>query len=238
MKGNKLIDDHVQISVNLLRMKSHGLHFEVAVDPDKAVAFKEGNNVEVDEIVSSEQVFADMKKGLPAKESDLQTVFGTTDTKNILKIMLEKGELQFTQKYRHELREQKYNKIVHLIHLNAINPKTHLPHPVTRIKSAMEEAKVKIDDLRRAEDQVKDIVVKLRPVIPISIETLHLEIHVPALYAAKLYGQISAYGKTSKEQWLNDGSLSVTVEIPAGLREHVISELGGASHGSVLIKVK
>lgn len=237
MKGNKLIDDRVQIAVNLLRLKTHGQLFEIAVDPDKAVAYREGDSIDVDEIMTSDNIFEDMKKGLIASEINLKTSFSTTNTQEIVKVMLEKGELQFTQKYRAALREKKFNKIVNLIHINAIDPKTGLPHPQNRIISAMDEAKIKIDDLKKPQDQIKDIVDKLRPIIPISLETIKLNIHVPAQHSSRLYGKISVFGKTHAEQWLNDGSLSINLEIPAGLKNEVISELSNASHGSVDIKV-
>lgn len=237
MKGNKLIDDRVQISVNLLRYKSHGKSFEIAIEPDKAVEFREGDAVDIDEIITSDGIFEDMKKGLVASQEDLQKVFETTDTNKIVSIMLEKGEIQFTQKYRAALRERKHNKIVNLIHINAVDPKTGLPHPQTRIISAMEEAKVRIDDLKKPEDQIKDIVEKLRPIIPISIEAIKLNIHVPAEHAPRLYGKISGFGKTTNDQWLNDGSLSIDLEIPAGLQVKVMSELGDDSHGTVVIQV-
>ena len=120
MKGDKLIDDHVQISVNLVRLKSHGRTFEVAVDPDKAIAYKEGDHVDIEDIVQSEKVFADMKKGLLASEEALQTVFDTTHALTAIRQILDKGELQLTQKHREEIRERKFNKIVNIIHRNAI----------------------------------------------------------------------------------------------------------------------
>ncbi|MCA9478371.1 MAG: ribosome assembly factor SBDS [Nanoarchaeota archaeon] len=238
MKGNKLIDDHIQISVNLLRFKSHGKIFEIAVDPDKAVAYREGDQVDLEEIITSDSIFEDMKKGLVAKKEDLLEVFESTDTNKIVALMLEKGELQFTQKYRSALREKKFNKIVNLIHVNAIDPKTGFPHPEKRIISAMEEAKIKINDFKKPQDQIKEIVDKLRPIIPISIETIKLNVHVPAEHSSRLYGKISGFGKLSKEQWLSDGSLSVDLDLPAGLREQVVSELANDSHGSVIIEVK
>ena len=117
MKGNKLIDDHVQIAVNLARLKSHGKTFEVAIDADKVVAFKEGENINVEELVQSPNIFSDMKKGLIASEEDLKEVFSNeNNTKIILKI-LNDGEIQFTQKYRSLLREQKTKKIINIIPL-------------------------------------------------------------------------------------------------------------------------
>lgn len=232
MKGNKLIDDHVQISVNLVKYKSHGKTFEIVVDPDKAVAQKEGEALEVEEIVNTLEVFADAKKGLPASDEDLKEVFTTTDRISIIKTMLEKGEIQFTQKYRSELRDRKFNKIVNLIHTHAIDPKTKLPHPENRIKAAIEEAKVRIDDTKKAEDQMEHIVNQLRPIIPISIAVAKLKIHVPAAYGAKLYGKIKGHGKIVAEEWLQDGGLLITIELPAGLQHDVTSDINNACHGS------
>jgi len=236
MKGNKLIDDHVQIAVNLVRYKTHGKTFEVAIDADKAVSYKEGEAVDVEEIISAEHIFEDMKKGLHAKEADLKEIFGTEDAVAIAKVMLEKGEIQFTQKYRNDLREKKLNRIVSLIHRNAINPKTKLPHPENRILAAMDEAKVKINDLKRAEDQIEDIVTKLRPIIPLSLETAKLRIHVPTQFSARLRGVLMNWGKLSSEEWLDDGSLLVELQLPAGLQGELMDELNNITHGGCSIE--
>lgn len=236
MKGNKLIDDHVQISVNLVRYKSHGKQFEIAVDPDKAVAFLEGQNVDLDEVVESDQIFVDMKKGLVASEEELKSVFQTINTNEIITTMLKKGEVQFSAKYRSDLREKKLKRVIHLVHINAINPQTKLPHPENRIASAMEEAKVRLDDFKRAEDQVKDVVEKLRPIIPISLEKLVVELSAPAMVAARVYGKAKPHAKN--EQWLNDGSLKMTLELPAGLLDELTSELNSLSQGQVELEVK
>ncbi len=238
MKGNKLIDDHVQISVNLVRYKSHGKTFELVVDPDKAVAHKEGQAIDNDEIVNTPEIFADAKKGLPSSDEDLKEVFNTTDREQIISTMLEKGEIQFTQKYRSELRERKFNKIVNLIHTHAIDPKTKLPHPENRIRAAIEEAKIRIEELKTAQEQMDKIVDKLRPIIPISIAVAKLKIHVPPQYSAKLYGKILGHGKVVSEQWLQDGGLLIVIELPAGLQHDVSSSLNDSCHGSCDIQIE
>lgn len=236
MKGNKLIDDHVQIAVNLAKYKAHGKFFEIAIDPDKAVSYKEGDLIDIEEVVKAPSIFEDMKKGLPAKDEDLKLVFNTTDANEIIKTILDKGELQFTQKYREELRERKHKKIINLIHRNAIDPKTGLPHPETRIAAAMEEGKVKINDLKRAEDQISDIIKILLPIIPISLEKIVMKILIPSQYSAKLHGRVLAYGKPLQERWLNDGSLLVNVELPAGLQQELMDNLNSLSHGSCSVE--
>ncbi len=235
-KGNKLIDDHVQIALNIARYKSHGKVFEMAIDPDKAVSYKEGDSIDIEEVIKAPSIFEDVKKGLPAKDEDLKTVFNTKDANEIIKQILDKGELQFTQKYRGELRERKYKKIVNLIHRNAIDPKTGLPHPENRIASAIEEGKVKINDLKRAEDQINDIIKILRPIMPISLEEVTMKILIPAQYSAKLHGRILSYSNAVQENWLNDGSLLVSVCLPAGLQHEIMDELNGLSHGTCSVE--
>lgn len=236
-KGNKLIDDHIQISVNLVRLKTHGKTFETAIEADKAVAYKEGEAIDIDEIVQSDNVFTDMKKGLIASDAELNEIFNTTNTTQILKTMLDEGEIQFTQKYRTELRERKTNKIINLVHINAIDPKTGLPHPENRIKAAMEEARIKINDLKKAEDQIEEIIQKLRPIIPISMERVVLRVHLPPQYSAKIYSKMQGYGKVSNEQWLNDGGLQANIEMPAGMQGNFIDLINDMCHGACTVDV-
>jgi ribosome maturation protein SDO1 len=235
MKGNKLIDDHVQISLNLARLKSHGRTFEVAIDPDKAIAYKEGEKVEIEEIVQAQKVYADVKKGLLASEEAIKEVFQKQNVKEILKEIIDKGEIQFHQKYRDELRKKKHQRIIYLIHSNAVDPKTGLPHPQNRIIAAMEEAKVKINDLKKAEEQVSDIVKALRPIIPISIETAVIQMHIPQQFSAKIRGRIANKIKILSEQWIDDGSLLLKAEMPAGLKNSIIDEINGMCHGGCVI---
>jgi ribosome maturation protein Sdo1 len=42
VKGNMLIEDKHQISVNLVILKTHGKRFEIVIEPDKIVEYKEG----------------------------------------------------------------------------------------------------------------------------------------------------------------------------------------------------
>ena len=236
MKGNKLIDDHKQISVNLLKLRSHGRDFEVAVDADKAVAYKQGEAVDIDEIIQADGIFADMKKGLAASEEALKEVFSTTDTAEIVKLMFAKGELQFTQKYRDQLQEQKTKQVLTYIQRHAMNPQTKLPHPLTRIEAAMQEAKVRIDPLGQTETQAKEIVKKLQPILPIAIMQAKLQLHAPAAHAGRVRGIVPNYGTLKQENWLSDGSLQLVLELPAGMQEECMRELNNVTQGSIQIE--
>ena len=103
--------------------------------------------------------------------------------------------------------------------------------------NAFEEAKVKIDEYKPAEEQVNDVLKKLRVVLPIKFEIKEISVRIPAEYAVKSYGTVKGFGRMIKEEWLNDGSWSVVVEIPGGLETDFYEKLNKITHGNNEAKV-
>jgi ribosome maturation protein SDO1 len=236
MKG--MTFDQERVHLNLARLKRGGDTFEVVIDPDKAILYKEGKIESVSEVLHAEKVFFDAKKGQITSAEELEKVFNTANPLEVAAIILKEGEVQFTHEHREKKREEKRRKILEIIHINAIDPKTGLPHPLTRLENAFAEAKIHIDENKRAEDQVKDILDKLCPIIPIKFDIKIIDVRIPATYATKLYGIVKNYGKIKKEEWLNDGSWKVAIEIPAGLQNEFFDDLNARTHGSVDVKVQ
>ncbi len=237
MPGQAIFDRDEKISFNLARIKKGGETFEVVIDADMAVAYKEGKEVEVSEVLRSENVFHDAKKGELASGKLMQNLFETEDPIKVTEHILKNGEIQLTAEYRKELRERKGKVIVTLICRTCVDPNTHLPHPPNRIENALKEAKVKIDDFRTAEDQVKDVIDALRPVIPLKAEINKIAVKIPAEYAAKSYGVVKSGGKLIDDEWLTDGTWVGVVELPAGLREDFFNNLNKATKGNVETKI-
>ncbi|MGB9748741.1 MAG: ribosome assembly factor SBDS [Candidatus Woesearchaeota archaeon] len=225
-----------KIHFNLAMLKKQGHQFQIVIDADKAVEYKQGN-ADIRDVLKSEHVYADAEKGMLASENAIKEIFGTNDVLKIAETILKEGEIQFTADYRRKLLEQKTNRIVDLISKNAINPQTKLPHPPDRIRNAIEEAKVKIDMFKKPEDQVKEIVKRISAIIPIRIENIVIKIKIPVNYAAKCYSIIKSFSSIRNEEWLSDGSLSVTVEIPAGLKENFMDKLNKITHGSLELEI-
>ena len=57
-----------------------------------------------------------------------------------------------------------------MIHRNGAEPTTHLPHPVTRIELALEEAKFHVDEYLSVQKQVQEVLKKLKVILPIKFE--------------------------------------------------------------------
>lgn len=232
------IYDKEKVTFNLIVYKKHGKHFEIAVDPDLAIEYKnkkKDNKEDLVELLKAEKIFSDTKKGLRAPVEELEEAFQTTEFFKIAQIMITEGEIQLTSEHREHLRQEKRNKIVNLIHRQAIDPRTGAPHPVTRIENALVEAKVRIDEFKKAEDQIQDVLHKLKPIMPIKIDQKKYRVTLTVNYASKLQGTLKEYGKMSKEAWLPNGSFSCELEIPAGLQSEMMDELNNKTHGTVVL---
>ncbi|MBU2639495.1 MAG: ribosome assembly factor SBDS [Nanoarchaeota archaeon] len=217
----------------IVRLKKAGEVFEVLVDCEKAIDFKSGKLEDISEVLASERIYKDVKKGDKASENEMEKIFGTSDFKEVAEKIIKKGEMHVTAEHKAKLREEKKKKLIELIHRNAIDSKTGLPHPVNRIEAAMDEAKVHIDEFKNAEAQMEDILEKLRSIIPIKFVKKTIEIKIPAQYTGNVYRIIKQFGDISKENWGNDGSLTVQIEIPGGLQEEFFDKLNGLTHGEV-----
>ncbi|MFH1915737.1 MAG: ribosome assembly factor SBDS [Nanoarchaeota archaeon] len=234
MKGPTF--DREKVHFNVARLKKEGRTFEVVIDPDLAIQFKkEGGDVR--EVLHAQKIFCDAHKGLPSPDDDMEAAFQTTDTLAIAARIIKDGQIQLTSEYREKKREEKKKRILELIRINAIDARTGLPHPLVRLENAFAEARVKIDEDKSAEDQVNDIITQLRPVLPLKIDVKKIQVHIPANYAAKMYGTVKSFGRIIKEDWLNDGSWRVVVEIPAGLQTDFYEDLNGKTHGNCETKL-
>ena len=235
MKGETY--DKERFSVNLARLKKGNEKFEVVINSDAAIDFKQGKISDIRAALVNEKIFSDAKKGMHASEKLMQSFFKTTDSLKVAEIIIQQGEIQLTEEYRERKKKEKVKRLIEIIHRNGIDPKTHLPHPVTRIEAAFEEAKVHIDDYRSAEDQLQDVLKKLRVILPIKFEIKEISIKIPADYAAKSYSTVKQFGKILRENWQSDGSWLAIVEMAGGLEQDFYDRINKLTHGNVEAKV-
>ncbi|MBW2985200.1 ribosome assembly factor SBDS [Candidatus Woesearchaeota archaeon] len=233
----RITHDHEKVQFNLARLKKEGEIFEIVVEPSLAIQFKEGNDVDISEILKSEKIFSDAKKGLLASEHKLKEIFDSEDSLVVAKIILSEGEIQLTAEYRQGLIEDKKKEIIDMIHKNSVDPSTGLPHPATRIENAFAEAKVHINEFKSAKEQLEDIIKNIRPVLPLSFEVKEIEIKIPAEHAGKANAVVRGLVKIQKEDWLSDGSWLCVVEVPAATQQELFDRLNDVVHGNLESKI-
>ncbi|TFG04642.1 MAG: ribosome assembly factor SBDS [Promethearchaeota archaeon] len=245
------------------RIEKGGRVFEMLMDPEQAweakkkireeinKRLKEGSEksrLSVDEIINHPEinlemifesftVFEDLRRGKKATDGDMEAIFDSVDGKEISAHILLEGEIQWTKAQREEERKKKLKQIINIISKNAINPQNKKPHPYQRIEKAIEEANVKIDLMKNAEEQVDDVVKKIQTVIPIRMEQTEMAIKIPTSFTAKGYNIVAQLAQIKKEEWQSDGSWVSIISLPAGLQMELIDKLNKLTHGRVQTKL-
>ena len=233
----------VQIVINMadkltvVKYTFEGSKFEILVKPDPALDYKLGKTKEIAPILVSDEIYSDSSQGTRASSEKLQKVFKTEDTLVIAEKILQKGDLNLTTDQRRKMTTEKRKQIIVFIAKTFVDPHSHLPHPPLRIEQALTDARVSIDPFKSVEEQVKDIVEKLRSIIPLKSENLLLEISVPAQYVAQSYSVLKSTGVLKKEDWQPNGSLKAILEIPAAARPNVIDRLGAITKGTAFVEM-
>ena len=222
---------------SVVRFSFEGTKFEILVKPDPALEFKLGKRKDISSVLISDEIYLDFGKGTKASTEKLLHAFQTEDTAVIAEKILQKGELNLTTDQRRKMITDKRKKIVEFISKTYVDPRSHLPHPSLRIEQAMIDAKISVDPHKNADVQIKDIVEKMRSIIPLKSENLDLEIIIPAQYAAQSYSVLKSTGVLKKEEWQTNGSLKAILEIPAAARPNVIDRLGSITKGSASVEV-
>jgi len=223
--------------VTVVRYSFEGEKFEILVKPDPALDYKLGKKKDISSVLVSDDIYTDSSKGTKPSTEKLLKAFKTEDATEIAQKILEKGDLNLTTDQRRKMVEEKKKQLVEFIAKTYVDPRTHLPHPPLRVEQALKDARVSIDPQKSVDEQVKDIVEKLRSIIPLKSENLSLEIIIPAQFASQSYAVLKSVGSLKKEEWQNNGSLKAILEIPAAARPNVIDRLGSITKGSATVEV-
>ncbi len=221
----------------IARFSSRGMNFEVLVDPNLAMSLREGKQVDIRAMLAIDKVFKDARRGESASEENIVKVFGTSDVFRVAEQIVKNGEIQLTTEQRRRMREEKIRQIVAILSRRAINPQTGTPHPPARIEAALRDAKIQIDEFKSAEEQIPKIVKALLPVLPLKFETRKIAVKIPAAYVGKSVHIVRRMGTVKNEEWLQDGSWAVILEIPAAIEAEVYEKLNELTKGEVETKV-
>lgn len=209
--------------------------FEILVKPDPALEYKLGKKMDISNIMISDEIYSDANKGTRCSSEKLMKHFKTTDQLEIAKQIMDKGDLNLNTDQRRKMIEEKKRQIVEYINKNFVDPKSHMPHPISRINAVLDEARVAIDPFKRLDDQLKNIIEPLRKIIPLKSEILELTVTVPSQFSGQSFSVFKTIGEIKSEQWLSDGSLQVILSINAGMKSSFLDRIGTATKGSAQV---
>jgi ribosome maturation protein SDO1 len=219
------------------RYDAQGSHFEVLIDPHLAQKMRDGDEVDVEQLLAVDEIFKDSSKGDRASEEHIEKIFGTNELEEVVTKIVMEGDIQLTTDQRRKMTEEKRKQIVNYISRHAINPQLKAPHPPQRIENAMSEARIHIDPFKSVESQVKTVLDSIKLLIPIRLEKTTIAVKLTADNYGKVYKDIVDFGVIKKEEWTGGGFWIGLVEIPAGMQADFYDRLNNKTHGDVQTKV-
>ena len=234
-------------------------NFEMIADPEEAhksykviqdfrLKQKQDKEITVDDILHNPDItltdifptfdiFTNVKKFDRCNETDLEEAFETNEGRKIAAIFMKEADFAWTHEQRQKWMEKKRKQIVTILARNCINPQTKKPHPPKRIEKAMDESRVSLDLNKTAEEQIDDVLKKIKLVIPIRFESIKMALKVPATYAAKSYNIVEKYAHVVNSEWQTDGSWVGVINLPAGLQMELLEKINHLTHGRAQSKL-
>lgn len=163
-------------NVAVVRMKRGGKRFEVACYKNKVVSWRNKTETDIDEVMQTVNVFTNVSKGAVAKKEDLQKCFGHDDIKKICVEILDKGELQISEKERSTQLESAAKDVATIISEKCVNSETKRPFPVSMIEKSMKQIHFSVNPKRNTKQQALEVIKKLKEVLPIERCMMRLRI--------------------------------------------------------------
>jgi len=213
-----------------------GKEFEILVDPDLAKEAKlEGEDHEIQRLMFVQEIFTDAGEGERASADEIEAEFGTRQVMEAAEEIFEKGDMQLTTDQKAEMREEKWKQLVNMISRRAQDPKTGNPHPPERVENALEEAGIHVDWDADLEEEFKDAIDELRPIIPISLDEKTVAIRIPTDFSGPAYDKIQQSAEVKDEEWGSE-YLTVKVKLPAGILSELMDEIQEIAKGQAEMK--
>lgn len=179
-------------NVSIVRLKKGGKRFEIACYKNKVQEWRNGVETNLDDVLQIANVFVNVSKGELAKHQDLQKAFGTTDTDEIVKEILKKGELQVGEKEREHDLSALRKEIATLVAEKCVDPATQRPYPVGVIDKAMTEAGFSVKQGKTAKSQVSEVIrlLQTESKLPIQRARMRVRVTMPTKDGKRLREQI------------------------------------------------
>jgi len=166
-------------NVAIVKYKYKGKRFEIACYKNKVHNYRNHLESDLDEVLQINEVFTNVSKGTVAKKKELDTLFGkSTKKEQIIKMILEKGELQVSNLEREDEQSTKFNEIASTIRDKCVHPETRRQYPITFIKKALDDIHFAVKPNKPTKKQALDVIKELESRIAITRAQMRLKVEV------------------------------------------------------------
>lgn len=126
-------------NVSLVRYRKKKSRFELACYKNKLLEYRSGTETDLDNVLQVPTIFLNVSKGAAAPNSELEKCFGKGfDRGQVVKEILEKGEIQVGAGERREERERLEKEVLDLVGGRLVDPVSKRVYTTGMIRKALE----------------------------------------------------------------------------------------------------
>ena len=127
-------------NVALVKFGRKNQKVEIACYKNKVIDWRNGNEENINSVLQSDEIFSNAIQGEIAAKKLLKKIFGEEVTrKQILRTILDNGDLQISQKERAVLSENVLNEVVKILALKLVHPNTLRVYSEMAVKNALKK---------------------------------------------------------------------------------------------------
>ncbi|XP_026442878.1 ribosome maturation protein SBDS-like [Papaver somniferum] len=207
-------------NVAVVRLKKHGMRFEIACFKNKVLSWRSGIEKDIDEVLQSVTVYSNVSKGVLGKSKDMIAAFQTDDLSKICIEIMQKGELQVAGKERDSQLSSQFRDIATIVMQKTINPETKRPYSISMIEQLMHGIHFGVDPHSTSKKQALEVIRELQKRYPIKRAPMRLRLIIPEESSSSLMEKLNAWNAdiASKDESGNQISLVCEME-PSFFRE-------------------
>ncbi|GAA48539.1 Ribosome maturation protein sbds [Clonorchis sinensis] len=165
-------------NVSVVRLKKGGNRYELACYPNKVRAWRDRLETNLDEVLQIQCVFTNVSKGQFANKKEMFQVFRTENEIDIIKLILEQGELQLTEKERSVEQQSLFRDVAKMVSERCVNPETNRAYTVTMIEKMMKDCHISLKANKTAKQHALEVIKHLRSTDGFKIAPAMMEVVV------------------------------------------------------------
>jgi len=208
-------------NVAVVRYKRGGKRFEIACYKNKVMDWRSEATTNLDEVLQIPTIFINVSKGIVARQEDLEKAFGTTDETEILRTILDKGEVQVAGEERKQQYDSLFKDIATIVAEKCVNPETQRPLTVGLVEKAMKDIHFSVNPAKSAKVQALEVIRKLsqHSDFPIERAQMRIKFTSPASVGKELKEELSdKLAKVENEEWSTEKMEMVALIDPGNYR--------------------
>ena len=173
--GQKLLTN-----VSIVKLKFGKSRFELACYPNKIQDYRNKKEKDIDEVLQSKEIYTNAIKGDLVPKKVLKEVFPKMTYQDIIKLILDKGDIQTGEKERDEGKANLKRYVSNIIVQKTYNTDNGLPFPQDIITKALDNINFKYNEKDNEKKQamrgIKELIA--HKILPIERRLMQLKLNL------------------------------------------------------------